>query len=280
MKYISVGGGLGNQMFAYAFLLKVRSCGYDAKFILTSLNWWEHKAGFELERVFGIKRESRCWEYLYNKFPIPFRKIFHVIYKPFRGKNFEYEPYVIHNMKNYGAFYGTFQSELYFKNIRQDVLNAFKFNESLCNDLTKIIVSKFNGTTPVSVHIRRGDYLSPAFANGFGNCCTIDYYKKAIDRIRAQVENPLFVFFSDDIMWVKENLVVDDAIYVDHNRDEDAWQDMYLMSKCTHNIIANSTFSWWGAWLNCNEGKIVIAPKKWFANKTIEHVVPNDWIRI
>lgn len=132
----------------------------------------------------------------------------------------------------------------------------------------------------MSVHIRRGDYLSASFANGFGNCCPLDYYQRAIAMISKTVDKPLFVFFSDDMEWVKENFAGEDCLFVSHNKGVDSWQDMYLMSLCNHNIIANSTFSWWGAWLNHHEDKMVIAPKKWWSTIENDDVVPETWMRI
>ena len=132
----------------------------------------------------------------------------------------------------------------------------------------------------VSVHIRRGDYLSEHFKDGFGSCCPIDYYLRSIRFIKKKTVNPLFVFFSDDMEWVKENIIEENAIYVDHNHEFDAWQDMYLMSQCKHNITANSSFSWWGAWLNVNPQKIVISPARWWATSENDDVVPDSWIRM
>lgn len=132
----------------------------------------------------------------------------------------------------------------------------------------------------VSIHIRRGDYLSQQFSAGFGNCCPLAYYREAIHYMKTYLDDITFVLFSDDMDWVKMNLPLDNAIYVDHNHGVDSWQDMYLMSMCQHNIIANSTFSWWGAWLNDNTDKIVIAPKRWWSSIENDDVVPESWIRM
>ena len=108
----------------------------------------------------------------------------------------------------------------------------------------------------------------------------MDYYKRAITVINKKVNNPHFYIFSDDPGYVAKNLRIENATYVDFNRGSNSWQDMYLMSQCKHNIIANSTFSWWGAWLNKYPSKIVIAPTKWFVNMQEDEIVLPEWIRV
>jgi hypothetical protein len=112
--------------------------------------------------------------------------------------------------------------------------------------------------------------------------CPISYYQNAINYISAQVEQPYFFIFSDDMGWAKENLKMDlPCIYIDHNHGAESYNDMRLMSLCQHHIIANSSFSWWGAWLNASSNKIVIAPKKWFANNNnVKDLLPIDWITL
>jgi hypothetical protein len=141
-------------------------------------------------------------------------------------------------------------------------------------------LKNINTTTSVSIHIRRGDYLSSKFVDGFSNICTIDYYNRSIDKIKSNLDLPVFFVFSDDQEWVKQNIIIKNAFYLNHNIGKNSWQDMYLMSKCKHNIIANSSFSWWGAWLNSNNQKIVIAPKKWWNDFKQDDVVPETWVRL
>lgn len=134
----------------------------------------------------------------------------------------------------------------------------------------------------VAVHVRRGDYLSKENNNIFGNICTDAYYLQAIETMARMVENPLFIFFSNEIEWVRKNFPINDTIYVcqsDFNAYED-WYDLYLMSKCKHNIIANSSFSWWGAWLNNYKNRQVIAPQKWVNYDALTDICPEEWIRI
>ena len=140
-----------------------------------------------------------------------------------------------------------------------------------------------NGNTKknsISIHIRRGDYLHPKFNHLYGNICTIEYYKEAITILQQKYANLHFYIFSDDISWVKENLPIVPSTYIDWNKKEDSWQDMYLMSQCKHNIIANSSFSWWGAWLNNNPNKTVICPSRFMNLNQQSDIVPEDWIQI
>lgn len=278
MKYVALCGGLGNQMFQYTYLLMLREQGRDVSVFLPSTQW-EHPGGFELSRVFGIEYKPCFWEKMY-RFSRITRKLFSLTHKTYSGKNFRVVDTDFCPPARYGYFFGTWQSERYFVNLER-VMEAFRFREDLLNDKT-VDLAKLLGKedVTVSVHIRRGDYLSVTFASGFGNCCPIEYYQRAIDYMKQRFGNIQFFVFSDDMAWVKENLALDNATYVNWNSGADSWQDMYLMSKCKHNIIANSTFSWWGAWLNSHYDKIVVAPKRWWS--TIEHddVVPESWIRL
>ena len=178
---------------------------------------------------------------------------------------------------------GYFQTEDYFKFAREKILDEFKVvsplegrNEELLNNLKR---------TPrtVSVHVRRADYVSNPAANAVHGTCGVDYYQRARDYFLAKLENPVFVVFSDDIPWARENLAFgDSAVFVDWNDASTNYADLKLQSACHHNIIANSSFSWWGAWLGRQEGKEVIAPEKWFADGAHpgHSIVPSGWVRI
>ena len=132
----------------------------------------------------------------------------------------------------------------------------------------------------VSIHIRRGDYLLPRHWANTGSVCQLPYYKNAIAEMENRITGPSYYVFSDDISWVKENIPLKKAVYVTWNKGEDSWQDMMLMSHCRHHIICNSTFSWWGAWLNPRKEKIVIAPCRWFQHKETPDMYPKEWIKV
>jgi hypothetical protein len=170
---------------------------------------------------------------------------------------------------------GWFQSEKYFKefesHIREEIYPRNKIK--ITRGLRKIL----NSDNTVSVHIRRGDFGKDH------NILPIEYYENSKRVILERVDNPYFIIFSDDILWVKENMNFGlNCFYMDKEYSYKDYEELMIMSRCKHNIIANSTFSWWGAWLNPSKDKIVIAPKKWFLYnpKKDFDIVPNDWIRV
>ena len=145
------------------------------------------------------------------------------------------------------------------------------------------MAEQISSSTPVSIHIRRGDYVNDSHTNSVHGTCGLDYYQNAMKLISGRVDKPTFFCFSDDIEWAKNKLHAQyPIIYVDHNGLDNASEDMRLMSQCKHNIIANSSFSWWGAWLNSNPDKIVIAPTKWFQKEDYDtrDLIPAGWIRL
>ena len=296
MKYVSLTGGLGNQMFIYAFYEELRARGNRATIFVqhrSNSKKYGHQ-GYELEKIFNINPYDgfvaalavsllTLYSQLLRFFPVKYRANLyrvagiHVIRVP---ENFIYYPEVFNFKNKHELFRGTWQSERFFEHAKENVRSSFQFKTELLSLKTSEIARKMSTETSVSIHIRRGDYLSPQYKDGFGGICTMDYYERAIEMIRSKVVNPHFYVFTDDIKWVKENFNLVNAIYVDHNTANNSWQDMYLMCQCKHNIIANSSFSWWGAWLNANPDKIVIAPSKWWSQFEKDDVVPDSWIRI
>ncbi len=173
---------------------------------------------------------------------------------------------------------GYWQHEEYFKDAEDAVRNAFSFPEWA--DIRNTELASRLRTGSVSLHIRRGDYINHPLFQGI---CDLDYYKRAIDCMNKRVNPRLYCIFSNDISWCENNLsglLADkEVVYVDWNKGAQSHADMQLMGLCDHNVIANSSFSWWGAWLNRNPQKVVIAPRKWM-NVNCEDPVPDSWIRI
>jgi hypothetical protein len=204
------------------------------------------------------------------------------IKKSFYEKNaFIYDPAFFDIGRNVNIF-GYFQSEKYFKFIRKDILNIFKFKGASDPNYLEV-VRKIQASNSVSVHIRRGDYVLNKTANAFHGVLSIAYYKKALNHIKANVAKPKIFLFSDDPEWVRKNFsFIGRFDLVDFNRGELSYRDMELMSLCKHNIIANSSFSWWGAWLNLNKDKIVIAPKKWLRDESVplNDIIPESWVSL
>ena len=176
---------------------------------------------------------------------------------------------------------GYWQTYKYFENIREILLEEFSLKEEL-NLENRNILNKIKSRNSISLHIRRGDYITNSHTSNVHGACSIHYYMEAIEYINRRIDSPVYFIFSDDIQWVKENLEFNnEKVYVDINDGETAYCDLELMKNCQHNIIANSTFSWWGAWLNINKEKIVITPKKWMnIKRDFSGLIPIGWIKI
>lgn len=262
-------GGIGNQMFQYALLLALRKRGFHVQADISYYDFFQMHNGFELERVFGIKeqlinkqKEHITWLRLLNRFRPSF------LYK-FDG--YEFDNWVL--TKPHPYIFGYWQDERYFLEIAEDVRRTYDFKD--IDKQNKLLSNEMSSLNSVSLHIRRGDYAE------FGmNIIGEDYYEKAVSIIKNKVNNPIFYIFSDDIA-VAENMAKGMGLnyqIVKHNRGKDSYKDMYLMSQCKHNIIANSSFSWWGAWLNNYNGKIVLAPKFWSKKRPSFAPQCVDWI--
>ncbi len=174
-----------------------------------------------------------------------------------------------------------FFTDFFFKHYKADILHDLTFRQPM-NEVNQAIANRIATLEAVSVHIRRGDYLSNANAAQTFAIVPQTYYTQAMAYMRERVNNPKFFVFSDDIAWCK-TFLDDTCEFVDINHGADSYNDMRLMSMCKHNIIANSTFSWWGAWLNTNPQKIVIAPKVWFKNAVAnanQERYPAEWIQM
>lgn len=263
-------GGLGNQMFQYAnaFALKKK---HPLQIMLFDYNEsvFTH-GGLLLFNIFNINEQTRfdICHLIKNRFP----KLL-TAFRQDIGDNDSKKRFFLLS-KHYVGFY---QSELYFKKFEKEIHNCFRFNTKLLNFKTSHISKTIKSQNSISLHIRRGDYLNEG---GAYNTYKIQYYYDGINYINSFHDNCKIYVFSDDIPWCRHNLKIPNAVFVDWNDGIDSWQDMYLMSLCKHNIIANSTFSWWGAWLNSNPNKIVIAPKIWRQNERNEGIIPSTWIKL
>lgn len=282
---ISYYGGLGNQMFIYALYRFLESRGKNVRADMLYY-YTPNSRDFVLTKVFPNTNIYKAHSYNIKKYKViaPYVE---------DGKGFQYyiEPGVMNGVKSFaderlldnnlewGYLQGYFQTRVFAQEIEDILRHEFAFCETKDNKLQNVI-RDIRAKNAIAVHIRRGDYLN--VAKMYGGICTEDYYKEAINRIRVAVEEPIFYFFSNDIEWVKNNFSQEDAIYIESKMFDDYqdWYDMYLISECKHNIIANSSFSWWGAWLNRNENKIVIAPGKWVNADSMKDIYPESWIRI
>jgi hypothetical protein len=172
---------------------------------------------------------------------------------------------------------GDFQSELFFIDARNLILSEFDFSRVSFHPSVHKFAQQINNSISCSVHVRRTDYLKISQAQ----VTNLNYYLSAIDTILRNYEYVKFYFFSDDLDWCRRTFSSEKYIFFEEGEiQEDPLADMYLMSLCNHNIIANSSYSWWAAWLNQNQGKIVICPKMWMKNTPSSTVVPSSWRKI
>lgn len=175
---------------------------------------------------------------------------------------------------------GYWQDETYFREIRNILIEDFTPAVKPEGYNLQLLI-EIESCNSASVHVRRGDYVTNAGAAGFHGLCSPEYYESAIARLYEDQKIEKFFVFSDDSNWTKTNLKFPTkAAFIDHNTGKNSYIDLYLMSKCKHHIVANSSFSWWGAWLNENSNKCVIAPARWFASGGGEKIVPSDWIKL
>lgn len=268
---VKVMGGLGNQMFQYAFYRALLEYGHDTVINNDSIVGDMRK--FELENVFPNVNIAYDEKHQYESYKNPLS--FHEFYQ--EPAHSLYDKTIF--KKKDCSLLGYWQSEKYFKNIENIIRKEFTFfpEERSLVELSLQIQGEENS---VSIHIRRGDYLNvPDLYYGI---CTLDYYKKAIDFIRTKISNPKFYVFSDDIEWTKSNLTILNGVYISSEMfaSYQNWYDMYLMSCCHHNIIANSSFSWWAAWLNPHQEKIVVSPDRWINGEDTRDIWCESWVRI
>lgn len=289
MKIIKILGGLGNQMFQYALYLAVkdRYQDEDTKIDTSCFRGYPLHNGYELENLFHIEAEEATFmDKLKIAYPYTHYHLWQVFHKLgikratmlVENANESYEENVFHT--EHSCYYdGYWQNERYFKHIRPEVTKAFtprvisEQNLKFCDNMKR--------HKCVSIHIRRGDYVNHPL---YGGICDKAYYQRAITYIQEKTDCDYYIIFSNDIKWCKENLsdllMGKDVVFVNWNKGKDSYQDMYLMSRCNYNIIANSSFSWWGAWLNYHEDKIVICPTKWNNIKSSKFELPQSWIKI
>lgn len=289
MKIVCIKGGLGNQMFQYAFAIALKKhFPEEDVFIDTSFYKGYYFRQFELERIYNLSiPKASIWQIFKIYYPLYNYKLWRFICKflPSR-KTFYKEKRMfayfedVFKIKNDCYFFGSWQNEKYFRDYRIDIVEAFTVKIPL-RFTNQQLIKRIVETNSVSIHVRRGDFL---LYNEYKGICEVDYYKKAIDYIKSRVQSPLFYIFSTDEEWCMDNLVPlcpDSYKIVNWNKGEYSYEDMVLMSKCKHNIIAHSSFSWWAAWLNPNDKKIVIAPEKWInLNGVKDKPQLNNWILI
>ncbi len=302
MRIVKISGGLGNQMFQYAFSLSLKNAGNTE--VQLDLGTYRDKSnyngidlvhnGFELKELFNINFKEATIKDVVRLSYQPTNLLNRVLRKYFTkkthfiDKKFSFQPELLSLPKSDIYFEGNWQTEKYFISIEDEIRKAFTFKKTLSPESEKLANSLGKGSA--SIHIRRGDYLKTQTMN----VCGIPYYKTAVRKLFDKTNITELLVFSDDMDWCRQELKLESfgakVIYVDWNKGADSWQDMALMSKCNNHIIANSSFSWWGAWLDPNKEKIVICPEIWnlrqltpeidkYYRCVYDDILPSSWIK-
>ena len=281
-------GGLGNQMFQYAFYKYLSNLKFEElQLDLSCFCSYSLHQGYELEKVFGINVNSSNAINIRKRktnFPLLFNIENRLLSKNyfFKSSHYKESRFFIDSMifnDREVDFYveGYFQNDKYISKIIKGDCSLFNFRTEM-NSIEESLLSQES----VAIHIRGGDYINNNKDKAlFGEICNIAYYKKSIQTIQSLVKRPHFIVFSDDEEYAKNLLAENEFTLIDWNKGVNSYRDMFLMSQCKHNIIANSSSSWWGAYLNKNKNKIVIAPKKWFNDSRYNQsdIIPRRWIK-
>jgi hypothetical protein len=288
MIVVRLCGGIGNQLFQYSAGRRLANARQTE--LVLDLGWYARTPPSDTPRAYELGHYpikarlttpgEALWCRLHEgrllrRLPILPRR-----WRHWREKDFEFDPLVL-DLSDNTYLDGYWQSPRYFEECADLIRSELSPIVHLGAQDEKVAGLIAEGNA-VSVHVRRGDYVSHQAAAKNHGVCALDYYKAALAHVLPRVAHPHFFVFSDDPTWTRENLPLPGlATFVDHNGPDTAFQDLRLMSLCDHQITANSSFSWWGAWLNTRTDKIVVTPRQWFANQhNIESLTPNNWTRL
>ncbi|WP_338874062.1 alpha-1,2-fucosyltransferase [Spirosoma sp. SC4-14] len=285
-----IAGGLGNQLFQYALGRSLALKNNTSLYF--DLSYYQHEYATDTVRKFKLSPFNIDYRLLDTSPFLYISKATKLLpnrtLKPFfyflEEKHFHVDPIVLASRASFIILDGGWQSEQYFNDCADIIRKELTFRRKTGALFERYEAAIAKAEIPISLHIRRGDYVShPDFSQSFG-FIGLDYYKAAIAQLTAQFSKATFFVFSDDPDWVQQNLKLDypHDFVVNTGADADL-ADLQLMSFCHHHIIANSSFSWWGAWLNPKQDKIVVAPARWFKNKPnwdTKDLIPANWIRL
>ena len=288
MLIVKVCGGLGNQMFQYAFYEFLKKNNENVYLDVSDFKIHKHHTGYELERVFGVNANEADTQMLRSiavnaNSPVIrcIRKLYKVEVRTFK-ECVAYYPFISvdeQKIEDDVYFDGFWQNTKYLEPVRVKLEKTFQY-KNILTEKNKELENFIAKNECVALHVRRGDYLNSA---KLSNVCNLDYYKKAIEYVKTEVNGICkFVVFSDDMKWAKDHLgLPEDTVYVDWNTGKDSYIDMQLMGMCKHSIIANSTFSWWPAWLKAEKSDgIIIMPKRWFTDENSERLTIKRSIKL
>ena len=289
MKIVNILGGLGNQMFEYAMFLALKHAHpeEEIKVCTRSFGGYRLHNGLEIQRIFGVELpEASLWDLCKLAYPFFNYKSWQFVRHCLPSRKTMTRgalniPFIFSEIDRPSSTYyeGYWQNEKNFRHIRQKVLREFSFPPF--NDIRNIQLSeRILNCESLSCHIRRGDYLK----NLDWSVCSMEYYDDAMAKMFRDHKIDLVCLFSDDIEWCRSkfgnNYDNREIVYVDWNKGLSSYCDMQLISLCKYNIIANSSFSWWGAWLGRREGKVVYAPDRWLNAEVLNSPICDSWVKI
>lgn len=286
MVTVYIGGGLANKMFQYAFSLAIKKKGYGVLYDTHTFKTEFQHDQVTLQSIFENVEitENDKVNYIAAGKNSKFFRMWKRIMPWYVSEHaYLYNDKVWKQIRKYCYVESSWQDERYFENVEEEVRRAFIF-PNFIDSRNMDVQKKMLESNSVAIHIRKGDGYGTW--NIFSNTCPKEYYDKALSYIKEHVENPKFFIFTDSPDVVKEYLDLDAYTLINWNptSGNGNYWDMQLMSCAKHNVIANSTYSWWGAWLNSNPNKIVIGPKYWFNPECslakINHIIPNKWIKL
>lgn len=294
MILVKLRGGLSNQMFQYAAARRLAAVhGTEVRI---DLSWYARiPAGatprrYELDRLSVAGKPASAWEIVgtegVRRTPLPRRPLavarkLRPRYRFVAERHFHFDPAIL-DLPDDVCLFGYWASERYFADVAPLIHEEFAFSAPPSARNVATLASMADSQS-VAVHVRRGDYATNPDVTAIHGLCGLGYYARAAKIIRDRIPAPVFFVFSDDLDWTAQRLRLGgETIYVEHNRGDASPEDLRLMSAASHNIIANSGFSWWGAWLNDNPDKIVCAPARWMADPAYDtsDVLPPSWIRV
>jgi len=297
MVIVTLGGGLGNQLFQYSIgrLLAIKN-KTTLKLYISNFKYENNRCYklncFDIKEVFATEEEVEKLIHIYYSNSL-YARIYKKIHqnKPKHKRNYFiekdyylYEPELM-KISSDVLLEGFWQHYKYYENFPPQILQELTLKEEFKpTSINNIINNIEQENSSVSIHIRRGDYVSDSNNLNFFGTLPMQYYYDAVNYINKNIQTPKFYIFSDDLNWVKDNFKINAPItFVDIEGGTKDYLELDAMSKCRHNIIANSSFSWWGAFLNKNTDKIIIAPKSWVVrediNKDIQIQFP-EWIKL
>lgn len=284
-------GGLGNQLFQYSAYLYVKLRHKEIKVIpdIDAYRYDAYHNGFEVQKILDVDfkeliEATEKYRLEHNSSQSELRRIARLCWYKLQGYKTIYGQQISsidsldrilfgHRNNILAGYWG---KPFIVQNISAELFKLFDSKIELGDECNGIL-DRIKDCISVSLHVRRGDYLNIPNYDVFNG---LEYYKRSIKYFRDRFRSPIFLIFSNDPEWVKENLNLTDSLAVTCNCGESSYKDLLMMARCNHNIIVNSTFSWWGAWLNTNPDKIVICPKQWFKDRPSSIMVPETWVQL